>query len=281
MFRRAERLRPLRVGTLELAARLAARDPLVNTLVGFRLRELGRSAPALAEEFCVTGPEEDPTALLWHGANVSTVAADEAALALFADRLASQRRRAGSIVGVRGDVERLWTRLAPAWGPARELRWSQPLLEATAAATVPEAEELRPAVPGEEQIVFPASVAMFREEVGVDPTVYDGGRSYLRRVGELIAAQRTYVVVRDGRVAFKADVGAVFGGVAQIHGVWVDPALRGEGLARRAMVATVRRIRATTAPRVSLYVNSYNVPARRAYAAAGFREHGQLATILF
>lgn len=281
MFRRADRLRPLRVGTLELAARLAATDPLVNTLVGFRLRELSHSAPALSEEFCVAGPEDDPTALLWHGANVSTVCADEATVTLFADRLASQRRRAGSIVGVREDVELLWARLAPAWGPARELRWSQPLLEATAEPTVAPDPELRPAVPGEEHLVFPASVAMFREEVGIDPTAYDGGRSYLRRVGELIAAQRTYVVVRDGRVAFKADVGAVFGGVAQIHGVWVDPGLRGEGLARRAMVATTRHIRATTAPRVSLYVNSFNLPARRAYAAAGFREHGQLSTILF
>jgi predicted GNAT family acetyltransferase len=35
------------------------------------------------------------------------------------------------------------------------------------------------------------------------------------------------------------------------------------------------------APVVSLYVNDFNIPARRAYARVGFREVGSFASVLF
>src|SRR5690606_4475838 len=134
---------------------------------------------------------------------------------------------------------------------------------------------------GEEALVLPAAVAMFREEVGVDPLAGDGGRSYRARVAELIRRRRTYIVLEDGQVLFKADVGALFGTVAQIHGVWVHPEARGRGLGRAGMAALVARVRRDHAPQVSLYVNDFNTPARRAYAASGFHQVGELSTILF
>ena len=82
-------------------------------------------------------------------------------------------------------------------------------------------------------------------------------------------------------VLFKADVGAVFGPVAQIHGVWVRPDRRGRGLGRTAMAELVQLARRDHAPQVSLYVNHFNEPARRAYAASGFRQVGELSTLLF
>jgi len=39
--------------------------------------------------------------------------------------------------------------------------------------------------------------------------------------------------------------------------------------------------RARIAPVVSLYVNSYNTAARKAYRAVGFRQQGTFATVLF
>ena len=136
-------------------------------------------------------------------------------------------------------------------------------------------------MPGEEEAVFPAAVAMFREEVGIDPLVGDGGRSYRRRIADLIRHRRTYVVLHRGEVVFKADVGALFGAVAQIHGVWVSPEHRGRGLGRAGMAELVHQVRRDHAPQVSLYVNDFNEPARRAYAASGFRQVGELSTILF
>src|SRR5699024_11888790 len=90
------------------------------------------------------------------------------------------------------------------------------------------------------------------EEVGVDPLAGDGGRSYRTRIAELIRRRRTYVVVEDGEVLFKADVGALFGPVAQIHGVWVRPDHRGRGLGRTAMAELVQLVRRDHAPQVSL-----------------------------
>ena len=43
----------------------------------------------------------------------------------------------------------------------------------------------------------------------------------------------------------------------------------------------IEQVRRDHAGRVSLYVNDFNEPARRAYAAAGFRQAGELTTLLF
>lgn len=282
MFRRGPGVRPLRPGSVDGALAVAAADPLLNALPGSRLLEIRDSATTLAGEFSIVGSEHAPDGVLWHGANAGPVGGDEACWDVFARRLASQRRRASSLVGPRHGIERMWTVIGLAWGTPREARWSQPLLEATDVPAVAVEPTLRPARPGEEDRVFPAAVAMFREEVGLDPTAYDGGRGYHRRVTELIRGGRTYVVTgRDGAVAFKADVGAIFADVAQLHGVWVHPACRSQGIARRAMAAVVEQVRRDHAPRVSLYVNDFNEPARRAYEAAGFRQAAELSTILF
>jgi hypothetical protein len=47
------------------------------------------------------------------------------------------------------------------------------------------------------------------------------------------------------------------------------------------MAAVVRDALRRVAPSVSLYVNDYNIPARRAYARCGFRQVGEFATVLF
>ena len=47
------------------------------------------------------------------------------------------------------------------------------------------------------------------------------------------------------------------------------------------MAAVVRDALRRVAPTVSLYVNDFNTPARRAYARTGFRQVGTFATVLF
>ncbi|ATG52573.1 GNAT family N-acetyltransferase [Brachybacterium vulturis] len=283
MFRRGGRVRAVRSGGHEAALALALTDPVTNALPGARLRELGRSA-SLSQEFSVAGEEQSPEGLLWHGVNLAPMSATDRALSDFGRHQASRPRRSSSVVGDRRAVEILWSSLAEVWGAeVREHRWSQPLLLAEDPAAVPRLTPvgLRAAVPGEEAAVFPAAVAMFREEVGVDPAAGDGGRAYRARIADLIRRGRTYVVIEDGEVLFKADVGALFGAVAQIHGVWVRPDQRGRGLGRAGMAELVHLVRRDHAPQVSLYVNDFNEPARRAYAASGFRQVGELSTILF
>ena len=75
--------------------------------------------------------------------------------------------------------------------------------------------------------------------------------------------------VDDGEVVFKADVGSVALGVAQIQGVWVAPRWRGQGLAGPAMAAVVEQVRAEIAEVVTLYVNDFNAPGPGHVRAGG------------
>ncbi|MCY7289218.1 MAG: GNAT family N-acetyltransferase, partial [Cryobacterium sp.] len=131
----------------------------------------------------------------------------------------------------------------------------------------------------EVDVVMPAAAAMFTEEIGYPP--YRGsGQLYRQGIASMIRRGHTFVRVEDGEVVFKADVGSVALGVAQVQGVWVAPRRRGQGLAGPAMAAVVALVRAEIAPVVTLYVNDFNAPARATYARVGFTEIGSFATVL-
>jgi hypothetical protein len=69
--------------------------------------------------------------------------------------------------------------------------------------------------------------------------------------------------------------------VALIQGVWMHPRLRGRGLAAPAMASVVRSIQTDLRRMPSLYVNDFNIPARRTYERIGFRQVGKFASVLF
>jgi predicted GNAT family acetyltransferase len=153
------------------------------------------------------------------------------------------------------------------------------------AVDAPPAVQADPAVrlvrPDEINALFPAAVAMYTEEVGVSPLADRGEHRYRQRIADLVHARRAYARFIDGRVVFKAELAVVTKHTAQVQGVWVDPAYRGRGLAVTGMASVVRDALRRVAPTVSLYVNDFNEPARRAYARTGFREVGTFATVLF
>jgi len=64
-------------------------------------------------------------------------------------------------------------------------------------------------------------------------------------------------------------------GEAEILSVAVDAARRGKGLSRRLLDLHLRRLAAFGTHAVFLEVDEDNVPARRLYARAGFREVGR------
>ena len=226
-----------------------------------------------------------------------------------ADHARLRLTRRGSIMGAAADVEAVWAPLAAAGLHAREERWRQPLLVAPSpvgglAETVLQrrpdlrwaAHGLHAASSAEEELVLPASVAMFSGELGYDPMT--AGGSYARHVSWLVATGRSYVLLDDGlgrpaqpggprRVAFKTDVGAVWdaptGTVVQLTGVWTRDDLRGRGIATAALAAVVdavRRDHMRAGGAVSLYVNDFNAPALGLYDRLGFQRSGMFATIL-
>lgn len=127
---------------------------------------------------------------------------------------------------------------------------------------------------------FEAAVRMYTEEVGVSPIVGGDPGPYRNYVRQVIETGRAFGILDQGRVIYKSDIGSAAQDVGQIQGVWLDPAYRGHGLATRAMAGVVRLAREEF-DTLSLYVNSFNAPARATYRKVGFREVGEFATVLF
>jgi hypothetical protein len=256
-------------------------DPITNLFVAARVRNAGLDPHRLGAEMWGHEVRGRLTAACYAGANLVPVNADDAALATFAVWARKQGRRCSSIVGPAHMVELLWRDLLPCWGPARDIRPCQPLLAISQRPDEAPDTAVRRVRLDELDVLLPASIAMFTEEVGVSPIVGDGGALYRSRVRELVTTGRSFARIVDGRVVFKAEVGAATDRVCQVQGVWVDPAWRGRGISAAAMAAVVAACQRDIAPTVSLYVNDFNAPARRAYERVGFREVGTLASILF
>lgn len=213
------------------------------------------------------------------GANIVPGQAGPEAVEAFADHLSRTSMRPSSIAGPQDAVLDLWQRLERRWGTAREVREEQPYLVIDADSPLTPDPRVRRVLMDEIDVLYPASVRMFTEEVGVDPESTHG-QMYRARVAQLITQGWAFAVVEDGRIVFKAEVGAVSESACQIQGVWVEPTLRGRGLAAPAMAAVVQEVRASIAPVVTLYVNAHNQPARRTYERVGFTQHETFATVL-
>jgi predicted GNAT family acetyltransferase len=198
----------------------------------------------------------------------------------FAERARRAGRHCSSLVGQSEPVESMWSLLFPAWGPARDVR-RQPLMATDRRPLVDPEPGVRRVRIDELDTLLPACVAMFTEEVGVSPVASDGGALYRARVAELIADGRAFALIEDGRVLFKAEIGSATAQACQVQGVWTDPALRGEGLGTRGTAAVVEYALDSIAPVVSLYVNDYNMQARRAYERVGFATVGSFTSVLF
>jgi uncharacterized protein len=278
---RSEQARLLDDRDRTAALEVCGADPVANVFVESRLRIFGADPGRLGAQ--LWGFEQDGrlVSLCYSGANLVPVQATAAAVGAFADRALRQGRRCSSLVGPSVAVSELWGALRPYWGPARDVRSVQPLMAIEGPPQVAPDLAVRRVRTDEIDVLLPASIAMFTEEVGVSPLAGDGGASYRARVGELIRAGRAFARIEEGRVLFKAEIGAATPTACQVQGVWVRPDCRGRGLAAPGMAAVVNQSRESIAPLVSLYVNDFNAPGRATYLRAGFREVGEFMSVLF
>ena len=302
LLRRAQHsLAPLQRRELAQALEIAGRDPVANVVPLMHLEIARDSGVTPASMWAVrrrAGLRAELVALLWNGANLCPVLpADhsedsESLRSEVAAAAVSRLTRPAAIVGPAATVLDLWGRVEPWWGPAREVRArqvsmaidSEPVRVAGIGAAGLELAAVRRATLDDYDRLLPACVHMFIGEVGYDP-MRQGRAGYEERLRHLVRAGRSFLQmgVIDGRrqVVFKAEVGALAGGVAQLQGVWVHPSVRGRGLARAGLGAVIDGVRASLAPTVSLYVNDFNPVAIEAYRAVGFREVGTFATVMF
>ena len=284
MLRVRQRSEPARLlDDRDRAAAMAIcdQDQVSNVFVASRIRALGLEPGRLGAQLWGFEQNGQLTSLCYAGANLVPVQATSEAVAAFADRALRQGRRCSSIVGPSTAVTELWRLLRPHWGPARDVRAAQPLMAIDGPPEVAADPAVRRVRSDEIDILMPACVAMFTEEVGVSPLAGDGGAAYRARVTELIRTGRAFARIEDGRVIFKAEVGAATPQACQVQGVWVRPEYRGQGLAAPGMAAVVIEARRTISPVVSLYVNDFNTAGRATYRRAGFREIGEFMSVLF
>ena len=260
---------------------LLDRDPVADVFVASRVEQAGLAESRLGAQVWGFGDRGRLEALCYSGANLVPVQAGPEAVRAFADRARRQGRRCSSVVGSSASVLPLWQLLEPHWGPARDVRTDQPLMALAGPPAVAGDPAVRRVQPHELDTLLPACIAMFTEEIGVSPTTGDGGTLYRARVRELIAQGRAYARIEGGRVLFKAEIGAATRRVCQVQGVWVEPSLRGRGLSVAGAAAVVELARTEVAPVVSLYVNDFNIAARRAYSRVGFTEVGHFTSVLF
>jgi uncharacterized protein len=276
--------RVLDEGDEHAVLRLLATDPVAACVLAGRVEIAGTSATSLGAPLWGIGTAQTLDAVCLAGANLIPFAApgaERVAAVAFAERARRAGRRCSTIVGPAPSVAPLWELLAPHWGPPRDHRPRQPLLAIDGRPAVTPEPRVRPVRPGELDVLLPAAVAMFTEEVGVSPLRVDGGAGYRARVAELVRAGQSLAWIEDGEVLFKAEIGAVSRAACQVQGVWVAPARRGSGIGTAGTAAVVEYARSAIAPVVSLYVNDFNTAARAAYARVGFREVGRYASVLF
>ncbi|MFB6262384.1 MAG: GNAT family N-acetyltransferase, partial [Bradymonadaceae bacterium] len=84
---------------------------------------------------------------------------------------------------------------------------------------------------------------------------------------------------RSGVLKFKADISARGHRGVQISGVYTAPDFRGRGVATRAMRDACDRLFQEGVPRIVLYVDCDNEPARRVYEKVGFSQHADYQTV--
>ncbi|MEE1756885.1 GNAT family N-acetyltransferase [Streptomyces sp. SP18CS02] len=274
--------RVLEPSDLGAALAILESEPVANAFVAARVQVAGLDPWRLGGEMWGWYADGRLRSLCYSGANLVPICATPEAVRAFADRARRAGRRCSSIVGPAEPTAQLWRLLEPSWGPARDVRAHQPLMVTDQPSTTVDPDPLVRRVRKDEvEAIMPACVAMFTEEVGVSPMAGDGGLLYQARVAELVGTGRSFARIEDGKVVFKAEIGAATPRACQIQGVWVAPEYRGRGLSETGMAAVLDYALADVAPVVSLYVNDYNAPARASYRRVGFREVGAFMSVLF
>ncbi|HYH35349.1 MAG TPA: GNAT family N-acetyltransferase [Nocardioides sp.] len=274
-------VRVLGSADLDAFQRLADADPVVNVFASYRARTTNLEPRWLGGEVWGRFVDGALRAACHVGANLVPVGASPEDARVFAERALARGRTVTTIVGPQEAVRPFWETVAETWGTPREQRWDQPHLEIRERPRVAGDPAVRRTSVEDVDVLYPACVAMYTEEVGISPELGGGGDLYRTRVQQLVSRGWSFARIEDGQVVFKAEVASVTAAAAQVQGVWVAPERRGEGIGAAGMAAVVEAVRRDIAPVVSLYVNDFNLAARQVYERVGFTRTATFATIMF
>ena len=181
------------------------------------------------------------------------------------------------IMGEQQQVEEFWECYAKRGQEFRlacrellyELRWP--------AEVRGEVPGLRRATMNDLELIMPVQAEMALNESGVDPRQTDA-EGFERRCRRRIELGRTWVLVKQGQLVFKAEVVSDTPELAYLEGIWVNPSYRGMNYGVRCLSdVCYRLLRNKTS--VCLLVNVENEAAQSLYKRAGFRLQSTYDTI--
>jgi len=181
------------------------------------------------------------------------------------------------IMGEQDRINELWSYCSNA-GQQMRLACTESLLEFSYPIEVhAEAPELRLATKDELDLVLPIQAEMAFEESGVDPREVDP-EGFRRRCLRRIEQGRTWVVIEDGRLMFKADIISETSDVVYLEGVWVREEKRSNGYGASCMSELSRSL-LKRAKSVCLLVNYKNTSAQAFYRRCGYQFRATYLTI--
>ncbi len=136
---------------------------------------------------------------------------------------------------------------------------------------------LRPATVNELDLVMPIQAELALAESGIDPLAVDP-EGFRTRCLRRIEQGRTWVVVENGFLVFKADVISKTQDVIYLEGIWLREDSRKKNLGTRFMSELMRRL-LENSKSVCLLVNETNELAKSFYRKCGFNFRATYETI--
>ena len=213
-------------------------------------------------------------ALVGHATLMETVS--DRALSLLA-QVAQQCPNTHLIMGEKERVADFWSHYASA-GRRQRLACREWLYESNRpVAPLAPASGLRPATARELELVMPIQAELAFVESGVNPMQVDP-KGFRTRCLRRIEQERTWVVVEDDRLIFKADVISKTSSVVYLEGIWTHEERRNNGNGVRFMNELTHRLLEDTKS-ICLLVNETNKPAQGFYRKCGFHFRSTYETI--
>lgn len=213
-------------------------------------------------------------ALVGHATLMETVS--DRALAALA-QVARECPSTHMIMGEKERVADFWSHYSDA-GRRQRLACREWLFELTwpVEARKP-VTELRLAQASELELVMPVQAELAFAESGVNPMLVDP-QGFRARCLRRIEQGRTWVVVENGELIFKADVISKTADVVYLEGVWLRDDCRHKNLGTRYMSELMRRLLEDTKS-ICLLVNETNEWAQGFYRKCGFHFRATYETI--
>jgi ribosomal protein S18 acetylase RimI-like enzyme len=247
---------------------LAERPLHTVTMTGF-IRDNGLVSPANRGTFYGVrnhAGELEGVALIGHATLMET--RTERAVSAFAE-VAQLCSSAHMILGEQERVEEFWS-YYQAGGQQMRLACRESLFELRHPIKLErEISGLRLATLDELELIVPIQAQMAEQESGINPLNRDAD-GFRQRCRRRIEQGRTWVLVDNNELLFKADLIADTQEVIYLEGIWTNEKLRGTGVGIGCMSQLAAELLQRTKA-ISLLVDERNMRAQTFYRKCGFR----------